>query len=276
MKTAVILFFLALQAAPAAAQAPLTCDLVPGWQQSGNNREYSTDNLFEYMDGNAEGYLLYGFVRMHGITCKSGENTLVIDLSEMEDSVLAYGIFAVNVDPNLPTTKIGMSGQIQPRRASFAKGKYYVEIAASPDVDQTTSLRAFIMKVEQRLDGQSAPPRTLEWFPKEDLISARLVPESVLGLRQLKRGFVGKYAQGQAFIVEEASVEAAGETLQKLRGRFEGSSPADVADGACQANTPYLDSLCIFRKGRYLAGYANVRDPQDAITQAKKLAARIP
>ena len=154
MKTAVILFFLALQAAPAAAQAPLTCDLVPGWQQSGNNREYSADNLFEYMDGNAEGYLLYGFVRMHGITCKSGANTLVIDISEMEDSDLAYGIFAANVDPNLPTTKMGMSGQIQPRRASFAKGKYYVEIAASPDVDQTTWLRAFIMKIEERLDGQ--------------------------------------------------------------------------------------------------------------------------
>jgi len=169
-----------------------------------------------------------------------------------------------------------VAGQVQPRRAGPLEGPAGRAVVGAPEVDQTTPLRAFIMKVEERLDGQSAPPRTLEWFPQEGLISARLVPESVLGLRQLKRGFVGKYAQGQAFIVEEASVEAAGETLQKLRGRFEGSSPADVADGAFQANTPYLDSLCIFRKGRYLAGYANVRDPQDAITQAKKLAARIP
>ena len=29
-------------------------------------RAASADNLFEYMDGNAEGYLLYGFLNMQG------------------------------------------------------------------------------------------------------------------------------------------------------------------------------------------------------------------
>ena len=33
---------------------------------------YDADNLFEYMDGNSEGYLLYGFQNMHGVTCTQG------------------------------------------------------------------------------------------------------------------------------------------------------------------------------------------------------------
>ena len=272
----IVVLFAVLRIAAASAQSPLNCDLVPGWQQSGANREYTADNLYEYMDGNAEGYLLYGFVRMQGITCKSGANTLVIDLSEMEDADLAYGMFAANADPTKPQVKVGMAGQVQPRRASFAKGKYYFEIAASPDIDHTVALQSFAGKIEERIEGRSTLPEALDWFPRENLTSARLVPESVLGLRQLKRGFVAKYTEGQAFIVPEASPEAAAQTLSKLRARFADSTSAQVGEEAIQAKTQYLGGLCIFRKGRYVAGYANLPESQDAVTQAAKLAARIP
>ncbi len=33
-------------------------------------RYYTADNLYEYMDGNSEGYFSYNFQNMHGITCK--------------------------------------------------------------------------------------------------------------------------------------------------------------------------------------------------------------
>lgn len=275
MKHAVLLCFL-LSAGIAAAQVPLDCAIVPGWQQSGTARHYIADNLYEYMDGNAEAYLLYGFVSMQGITCKLGANTLVIDRSEMEDADLAFGMFAANADPNQPIAKFGMGGQLQPRRASFAKGKYYVEIAASPETDHTAELQAFITAIEQHIEGRSAPPEPLGWFPTDSLASARLVPESVLGLRQLKRGFVAKYAHGQAFIVPEVSPAVATQTLNSLRSRFAESSPAQIGDEGLQTKTQYLEGLCIFRKGRYIAGYANLPEPKDAVAQARTLAARIP
>ena len=72
---------------------------------------------------------------MQGIDCKSGGDTLTIDVSEMNDADSAYGMFTANRDPSLPIASIGMGGQVQPQSASFAKGKYYVEmtvIAARP------------------------------------------------------------------------------------------------------------------------------------------------
>ncbi len=267
-----ILFF----AGMAHAQNSLSCQFVPGWEQSGPNRQYVADSLYEYMDGNAEGYLIYGFERMQGITCKSGGNTLVIDVSEMSDSDMAYGMFAANRDPKMPITKIGMGGQVQQRRASFAKGKYYVEISAEPEGDHTADLQAFASKIQERLDGRDTPPEAIDWFPKEDLGSIRLVPESVLGLRQLKRGYVAKYQQGQAFIVLETSPESAAEVMKKLRARFDGASPAQVGDEAFQLKAQYLDGICVFRKGRYLGGYANQPDAAEAASRAAKLAARIP
>ncbi len=257
------------------AQEYLNCKLVPGWEQSGNKREYTADTLYEYMDGNAESYLLYGFVRMQGITCTSGEKKFVIDASEMEDSDLAYGMFASNRDPNQAVANIAMGGQVQARRASFAKGNYYVEIAASPEGDYSAALQAFATKMEPLVEGRSTPPDALEWFPKENLTSLRMVPESVLGLRQLKRGFVAKYAQGQAFIIVEASAESAAEVFKKVQARFAEATPANVGDEGFQTKTQYLDGICIFRKGHYVGGYANLPDAQQAVKLATVLAGRI-
>jgi len=279
MKAASLLLTILLTAGMAHAQDYLNCKFAPGWEQSGPRRQYAADNLFEYKDGGAEGYLIFGFVRMEGIDCKSGDNTLTIDVSEMGDADLAYGIFAANRDPNQPIAKIGMGGQVQRQSASFAKGKYYVEIvevAADPESDHTEEMEAFVTGMQKRIEGRETPPEALAWFPREGFTSARLVPESVLGLRELKRGLVASYKQGQAFLVLEASPESATEVLKKLRERFAGASTALVGDEAFQAKAPYLDGICIFRKGRYLGGYANLPDSRQAASQAAQLAARIP
>lgn len=269
---ALLLFF----AGTASAQDYLNCHLVQGWEQSSPKRDYSPDTLYEYMDGNAESYLLYGFVHMQGITCTSGGKKFVIDVSEMQDSDLAYGMFASNADPNQPIAKIAMGGQIQPRRASFAKGQYYVEIAASPEGNYTIALQAFVSKIEPLIEGRSSPPDALSWFPQGNLASVRLVPESVLGLRQLRRGYVAKYAQGQAFIVVESSPESAAEVFKRVQARFPDATPAKLADDSFQAKSQYLDSICIFRKGRYIAGYTNQASRDAAFTNATNLASHLP
>jgi hypothetical protein len=172
-----------------------------------------------------------------------------------------------------------MGGQVQPQSASFAKGKYYVEIvevADNPNADHTAVMQAFAAGMQQRLEGRESPPEALQWFPQENLDSVRLIPESVLGLRLLKHGYVAKYKQGQAFVVLETTPESAAEVLKKLREHFNGATPAQVGDEAFQAKAQYLDGICVFRKGRFLAGYANLPEAQQAAALAAKLAARIP
>src|SRR5208337_5010202 len=98
----------------------------------------------------------------------------------------------------------------------------------------------------------------------------------VLGLRLLKRGFVAHYEQGQAFVVIEASPESAAAVLSELRQRSGGAAPAQVAVEAFPAADQYLGGMCIFRKGRYIGGFANMPEPKNATTQATSLAEHIP
>ena len=158
------------------------CSAVAGWTQKGKVRSFVPDNLFDYMDGNAEGYILYGFQKMTGITCVSGERSILIDVSEMASPEMAYGMFTANRHPRYPTSRIGTAGQIMPRRATFAKGKYYVELAANGAKDLTEPLEAFVKIVEPRIPGPTDLPAILDWFPKEQLQegSVRLVPVPTL------------------------------------------------------------------------------------------------
>lgn len=279
MRAGGLLLTALLIAGMAGAQDYLNCHFVPGWESSGAPRKYAADNLFEYKDGSAEGYLSFGFASMRGITCASGAKTLDIDVSEMRDADSAYGMFSANADSSLPVARIGMGGQIQKQSASFAKGKYYVElveVAEDPESDDSATMRAFVAKMLEHLEGRETPPEVLDWFWKDDLTSARLIPESVLGLRELKRGYVAKYKQGQAFIVQEESPEAAAVVMKTLRERFAGATPVEVGDEGFKATAKYLDGICFFRKGKTIGGYANLPGSQDAQIQAAKLAARVP
>jgi len=274
-------FLAVLFSAQAAAAFPVPdCAAVPGWTRQGPERTYDAETLFDYMDGNSEGYFAYGFTLMKGVTCVNGaSDQLVIDVSEMGDPDRAWGFFVTNRDQGSPVQGIGSGGQVLPRRATFAKGRYYTEIAASPDKDHREVLGAFVTALEPRVPGPAGVPEAVAWFPAEGLVpgSVRLVPESVLGLRILKSGFMGQYAVGRAFVVPEATAAAAAGTMEKLRTRFVGGAPvAGLGEEAFGARDQYLGGLLVFRKGARVAGVANVAAIGDATALAMALAGRLP
>jgi hypothetical protein len=261
---------------PALAQTG-DCSAVAGWKQKGEPRSFEPDNLFDYIDGNAEAYLLYRFVGMKGVTCVAGDVTVVIDVSELADPEYAFGIFSANRDPRKPVEKIGMAGQVLPRKATFAKDRFYVEVAANPEGDHSQTLRQFALDIEKRIQGRTAQPEALGWFPTEGLVagSVRLIPESVLGIRLLTRGYVGQYEFGKGFVVASESPEAAIRLMAKLRERFGQTSAATVGDEAFTATDRYLDGICLFRKGKYVGGFSNLKG-RDGVREAATLVARIP
>jgi len=276
MKTVVFAVSILMSAGWAMAQMP-PCTAVQGWTQQGEARSFDADNLFEYINGNAEGYILYHFVGMKGITCQSGEMTLNIDISEFEDTEFAYGMFTSTRDPRLPTEKMGVTGQVTQRKGIFTKDKYYVEISANPEKDHTATLRAFLSIIEKNIQGRTTLPDAFGWFPTEDLTpdSIRLVPESVLGLRLLKSGYIAQYKSGRAFLVRESSPDAAAQVFTKVRERFGQNAPARIADEAFTANDKFLNGMCIFRKGSFIGGFANLPEGRNGVAETEKLAANV-
>ncbi len=257
---------------PAVAPA---CNLVAGWKQDGAARYYTTENLYEYMDGNSEGYFSYNFQNMRGVTCKQGETTFVIDISDMGDADNAFGWFSATRDLRNPAYAVGMGGQIVPRRLIFAKGKYYAEIAANPEGDFTAPLQQWAAALAKLVPGSTSPPAALEWFPKEKQQTLKLVPESVLGLRILGKGYLAQYDYGKAFVVLGETAETAAATMQSLRQRFTENSAVKLGEDAFRTTDKYLGRICFVRVGRYIAGYAIAAEGMDPVALSGELVGKL-
>jgi hypothetical protein len=266
-------------AAPAAFPAP-ECSLVPGSRQRDERRRFDAETLFEYKDGAAEAYFAYGFTRMEGVTCvDAGGAELVIDVSELRDPDHAWGFFVANQDAQAPVEAIGSARQLLATSAALAKGRYYVEITATPDGNYRAAFDSFLDALLPRIPGEAHVPEAVSCFPPDGLEpgSVRLVPESVLGLRMLKKGFLSQYRVGRAFVVSEADSATASGTFGQLKTHFADAQPTPgLGDEAFSAQDPYLDGVVVFRKGRHVAGVANVAAGQDALPLARALAARLP
>ncbi|MGC8759451.1 MAG: DUF6599 family protein [Bryobacteraceae bacterium] len=254
------------------------CSIVPGSRQQGEAREFDTDTLYEYMNGNSEGYFLYGFRKMHGVTCQAGPVTLIVDLSEFASPEHAFGMFTGNLDPRLPVEKIGAGGQVTPRKVIFVKGHYFAEIAAEPEGDHTELLRRAALNWAGKLSGSTEPPAALDWFPKEGLQPGfpRLVPQSVLGLRMLRRGYLAQYDYGRAVVIIEDTPEAARGVYEKLKERFSPNEPLGGGLEGFTAQDRFLGRLCFILKGPRIGGWTSVAEGRDLAALAAALAAKMP
>lgn len=253
------------------------CSLVEGWSAKGDVYRYVPDNLFDYMNGNSEGYFIFGFEELTGLACVSEANRIVIDISKMGSDEMAFGIFATNRHPRFEVQKIGAMGQVMPRRATFTKGRYYVELTASGDRDQAAALEAFALKLEALVPGTTELPAALNWFPPEGLEdgSVRLVPQSVLGLAMLKSGYVAKYGYGRAFVVMESTEEEAAKILIGLKERLGETASLEVGDEGLAGSDRYLGKVVVGRLGRFIAGFADFDETENPAQRISSLLSRI-
>jgi hypothetical protein len=265
---------LLLFAGLSAAQAP-DCAIAPGFTQEGVAREFNTETLYNYMDGNSEGYFLYNFVGMHGVTCKNGGLSLVLDVSEFQDEEMAYGMFTSNVDARLPRASLGAAGQVTAAKAIFVKGKYFVELSMEPQGEHAAALEAAAKAMQSRVPGSVSSPKQLAFFPKAGLQpgSPRLIPQSVLGLGMLKRGYLGVYANGRLFFVTEASPDAAKALFAKLKARFSPAGAAQAGEEAYTGDDRLLGKFCLFRKGARVGGFVGAVEGADPAKLAAAFAA---
>ena len=103
---------------------------VSGWKLKEESRFYQADNLWEIINGAAEGYIIYGFTEM--ITSEFiNENTeqeAVIEIYQMKDNNNGFGIYASERYPDSKFIDIGTQGYEANMVLNFWKDRYYVKV----------------------------------------------------------------------------------------------------------------------------------------------------
>lgn len=108
---------------------------------------YSHKELYGYIDGGAEIFLEYGFIRLFAQELHYGEKDLKLEIYQMTDSSAAFGIFSVsrNNCPSVDTlTEFSCSTSYQ---LALARGPYYLTITNYQGTDELENLSIKIARV---------------------------------------------------------------------------------------------------------------------------------
>ena len=98
--------------------------LLPGWALEGPIKKYTGEDLFEYINGEAELYVQFGFkILTAGLYLKDGNDKLGIaaDVYEMGSALEAFGIYANYRKPEAEPGKAEPKGLSVRRKGCFTR-----------------------------------------------------------------------------------------------------------------------------------------------------------
>ena len=160
---------------------------------------YIRENLWDFIDGAAEGYLALGFVDLHVAEYKNGKEVIKLEIYRHSDHTMAFGIYASERSPSFRILNLGAQGYDAGGVINFFKGNYYVKIRTFSKKDKTLRAEeALAVRVADMLAGDTEMPVQLSQFPDEGRKpnEETYINESVLGHQFLNNAFKAEYAVG--------------------------------------------------------------------------------
>ena len=245
---------------------------IGGWQLS-ENHHYLPENLYNYINGAADLFISYGFVKLVGADYVRGpgkEGNLVVDIYDMGSKLNAFGIFQSKRDPASKSLKIGAGAFGGKRYVFFYKDHFYVEIQSylpsGKDGDMAVMMA---QKVAGEMPGNCMPPVELNYLPDVDKItgSEMYITGGILGHAFLDKGLVSDYKTGdsvvKAFVAFFPSrehavkaldrykkyINASGETWQPLNG---------FGEMGFSSKEPYQETVLVVQMSHFVVGVSNL------------------
>lgn len=275
---------------------PHAADLLPaepgaavGWQQDGPTLTYVPNNLWEYIDGAADGYLVFDFKLLaHAdyVHPQIEGQKITVDVYEMATSEDAFGIYSVERSPESKFIDLGDQGYATPRSVNFHQDRFYIRLKAQrAREDSEQHLLAMARAVSARAPAGHGQPKMLRMFPRPSRVdySERYLRGAVLGHAFLPRGYVADYREGEERVrlvaIDWPNARDAAAGMGKLKDFVAQSGGAvqpmeGLGDLAYQAKDRYLGQMLVFRQDRLMAAVVSYHDQDWGMQQARRLLAR--
>ncbi|MDZ7261705.1 MAG: hypothetical protein ONB05_06335 [candidate division KSB1 bacterium] len=227
------------------------------WRVVSKPRFFEPDNLFNYIDGAADLYLLYGFRKVLTIDYAVGadSSSVTVEIYCMESPTHAFGIYAAERSPEEQPVAIGVQGYLGANLLNFYKGPYYVKITSfAVSKNLSAMLERMARAIAEKIPGKFNEPELFRYFPAENKVkqSERYIPTNFLGQSYLQNGYRCDYTTDQmtyqVFLVPMESDTAAQAVLKKYQRFLESQDYKVSRQGD--------DNTVIAEKEHFILAYA--------------------
>jgi hypothetical protein len=250
---------------------------------SGKPKFFGPGNLWEFINGAAEGYLAYGFQEVVSANFSAGSRELVVDVYRMKDRVNAFGIYAQERNPAARFVPAGVEGYVAGTALNFWAGDYYVKITAFEEQAEIQhAMQATAVAIAGKIGPAGSAPAESAWFPTENQIphSIAYIPKDVLGQSYFGGAFEARYQAGRAeyklLVIDQLNADAATQAFAGYRQFMSGQGrpPKDLAaegtDEGFTGEDGFYGQVVALRANRYVVIALGVPSPaagRDALAQ---------
>jgi len=258
-KTPALLLSGLLMFLPSSLQAedPLHAPAAPaGWSLAEEPRIFSTEDVFEMVDGGADFYLEYGLVRVLAAAYRiEGGDGIQVEIWEMKDAPAAFGVYSVMKPDKGEPLALGREGLLADYYLSFWKGRHYLTVTGSRASEPVrVAIREIARSLEAPLADEGDLPTLLSELPRKELLNRRYV-RGAIALQNV-RGFnavqafrpreavLGEYPNQHVALLRYADAAAAAkafaEAVQSLKAE---SDKQGLAEGRLPQGAKFFIQL---------------------------------
>ena len=172
-----------------------------GYRKIMNYPVYYPDNLWDHINGAADGYLALGFMDLNVVEYKKGKNVIKLEIYRHSDHTMAFGIYASERSPAYRFLNLGAQGYITGGVINFFTGNFYVKIRTHSNKPKVIrSAESLAVKTAAMFGGDTEMPLLLHQFPDEGkkLNEETYINKSVLGHQFLNKAFKASYSLEKA------------------------------------------------------------------------------
>jgi hypothetical protein len=263
----------------------------PGWILEGPNKKYSPDDLFEYINGEAELYLQHGFqdlVSGFYLNERNEKQGLSADVYRMASSLEAFGIYSRYRGMGVRIVPVGMEGFVSAAQMMFCQGRYFVQLNASGMTNLNAGVfLALALAISANLPDPPAALPELEWVKIEGFIpgSEKYIPVSVLGYPFFNKGLMAQVLHKNRpvrvfLLLGDSAAEALRAVLAyEKQLRDKGIAPkknkTTTGEVLCTRD-PLYGGLCLQARDRLVLGVADLKELDGGLPLVQQLEKRIP
>jgi hypothetical protein len=222
---------------------------------------FGPDDLYQYMDGGADIFLLYGVRALLHLELRTQAVDITADVFDMGSPDTAFGMYAAERSPDYRFVTIGAEGYQDEGILNFLQDRYYVKLAGFGDGADAV-LETLARALSARIGVNPAFPALLARLPVENRKphAEQYMPNDPLGHPFLGPAYVVAYKSGdqesKLFVTLARDEADAQDRLKQLEEHFAKTGQCKLApelgERAIRASNSFEGSIMAQTKGRYL------------------------
>ena len=239
--------------------------ILDGWLAIGNARNYSVKTLYEFIDGEAEHFIAYGFNALHTRTYGwegDEESSFVVEVYDMGDRLNAFGVYSSYRYPGVQREKIGSEAIVSEYGILFFRGRFFVKIRSGEESENVRVAMGNMARwISSQIDDSTSFPEEIRLLPEKHQVEGTLqyIADSMLNQSFLPGGIQADYQIGDelvtGFVVIFDDTTEARDGLQRLFTYYSDSDGyIDFKGDTLRVRTDYHGWLWTVRHHTMLVG----------------------